>query len=89
MCTFIFNFAGKLDLLNSLAKQDNLIFGQGFSNISDYYKMLIRTKQDASQMWKAVVQNKMMKNFLRDDQTLKAIIKSLIKDEESIVAILE
>lgn len=81
----IINFAGKTQILNSLAKSENIAFGiTEKSNLKNdyfiFYQLMMKTGKDNTELWKCLVRNKKIEEISSNSQIMKAIIKNLAKD---------
>lgn len=87
------NFAGKVSYLNSLAKDENIIIGNfanenKHSNVSQFYELLIKNGSDATEIWKCLVRNSKVKDFVQSQNIMKALITNLLNESELISSIL-
>ena len=72
-----------------IARNEDLAVGMHSWNANSFYREFKKYQMDASEIWKCIIRNKMVGNFLGDEVILKTIFKSLYRDQDYIILILE
>ena len=81
---FIIHFAGDVNLLNELAKSDEVIVENQI-----FFKVLLKLKADTTQIWRCAVKKKLVSILISDGKIMKTLLNKLTNEENNIISILQ